>query len=216
MPIFKWILTGGLAAGAAVLLWVLAAMFADAPLGWLACVVGLVVGLAVRRTAVPRDAGTSAALLAVFITVGAIMGAKYAIASALIEGQFRAVREYEFVDEETMIATVADEVVLEYQEQNRPVQWPDEEMTWEDALWEEDYPPEIWQEATRRWQELSPTERSQRTAEHRGKIERIIETHVVAPRRGRAFRESFGSWDVLWIGMAVVLAFSMGRGPVDS
>jgi hypothetical protein len=108
------------------------------------------------------------------------------------------------LDREYVISFLADDVVDEYQELGVELEWPPGADP-ETRLSRDDYPIEVWEEATGRWQALSPAE--QRELEDTRAL-------VVTPAElwlGAAFY-TFSVWDLMWLGLAGMSAWRIGSG----
>jgi hypothetical protein len=163
----------GIAGGiAAAIIWVTFTSAFGREFGWLACAIGLSAGLAIRRfnPTITRGVAVSAAVLA---TIAVISSAKYFVASSLAAQRFAVLRsQLVTVDEDMMIATVADEIAQERLKANQPVAWP-AGMTYEDAMEQEDYPADIWAAARERWSKFTKGEQERRIAAHEDKLNHL-------------------------------------------
>jgi hypothetical protein len=163
----------GIAGGiAAAIIWVTFTSAFGREFGWLACAIGLSAGLAIRRFSprISRGVAVSAAVLA---TIAVISSAKYLVASSLAAQRFAVLRsQLVTVDEDMMIATVADEIAQERLKAKLPVAWP-AGMTYEDAMEQEDYPVDIWAAARERWSSFTKGEQERRSEAHEEKLSRL-------------------------------------------
>ena len=216
MGYIKWGLAGLLGAAAGVMVWTVAGELLQMELGWMAWVVGLLAGLGVRYAAREFTDGPAPGVVAVIIALAAIPVAKYHVAAPQMVAEAQEFWDgFAIVTDDSMIGTVADEIVLEYQAQAKPVEWPDEEMTWEDAFWPEDYPPEVWEQAAQRWANLTTREQERRRRDHEAKVLAVLETKM-QPVRAAAFRSSFGAWDLIWFCLASITAFRVASARSDA
>jgi hypothetical protein len=212
MQYLKWTAGGivGAAIGAAA--WLVASTLLELQLGSMICLVGVLTGLGVRRMSRDSDAQLLPAALAILVTLAVGIPAKYgaAIANFVPEHQeFWDSTTESSLDDEAMICTMADEIVLERENRNEKIHWPDPEMTLADAAFESDYPAEIWAEGKRRWEALSPDEQTARRDDRRHEVTAIVDQYQ-APKRTSAFRASFSSWDIVWFSAALIGAFWFG------
>ena len=118
-------------------------------IGWIAVIIGTVVGLACCAAA-KGDEGAESALIAVLITLLALVGGKYATVHAVVN---------RYSDEDLAVAAVADHVVWEFRRDGQSVRFP-KGVNPEKAIEESEYPADVWVEATRRWSDLSDQERA--------------------------------------------------------
>lgn len=199
--------TGGLIAA---LVWLAATYLFGREFGWLACGIGLAAGLAVRRYShSDRREAASAAMLA---TLAVAVLAKYFVATDLASKRFEPWRQQLVkIDEETMIATVADEIAQERLLRNEPVAWPPG-ITYEDALAQEDYPSDVWQAAVQRWSAFSSGEQERRIAEHQKRLDDLasrLSNRLAKPRMAAAYSPSGFAWPLA--GMCVALGCTVLR-----
>ncbi len=209
MEFLKWLGGGVVGAAIGAGIWVGASVLLNAHLGFLMIGVGVLTGLGVYWMSRESDAHFRPAILAVIIALPVGVFAKYSAATTTMVSEYQTFWDNtaaSSVDDDAMIGTMADEVVLEIQERGETVEWPDPEMTYEDATWEEDYPPEIWEEGRERWEALSADEQQDRIDERAAKVAAIIYGHQ-APEREAAFKETFARWDILWLCATLAAAF---------
>jgi hypothetical protein len=117
------------------------------------------------------------------------------------------------ITSEDIIAGFADEVAEAREEAGKTVQWP-AGMTFEDASTQYDYPQDIWQEAKARYDKLPPTEQQELIAEEQEMISSFMEI-MSSEVKDAGFRESFGPFDLLWLGLAAFTAFKVGSAEAD-
>lgn len=107
---------------------------------------------------------------------------------------------------------LADDVVDEYAQQGRSVEWPpgmDRDSAWRQPH----YPADVWAEAASRWEAMSPQQRDEYAAKVQDELRagqvmwaRLNESKLVS----EAFLASFAPYDLLWIGLAVVTSWRLG------
>lgn len=185
-------IAGGVAAAA---IWYIATLILGRELGWLACAIGLAAGLAVRRSSAESERwiAVSAAMLAAFAVM---MSTKYVVAASVAAQKFSVLRsELVVADEETMVATVADEIAQERMQAGLPVTWP-QGMTYEDAMVQADYPSDIWNAARQRWSGCTRGEQQQRIAQHEQKLNALANEL----QRRMAKRDVAAAYGVLGLG----------------
>jgi hypothetical protein len=112
------------------------------------------------------------------------------------------------VDEEAMIASMADEVAKEYAAKGKTINWP-AGKSYDEASRKADYPPEIWSEGVRKWLEFPEPVRQQKLVERLQMVAKLDEL-VRNPTPG--FGALFSGWDFLWFGLAAMTAFKVGEG----
>ncbi len=207
----RWML-GGMAGGAVgIIIWVLVGYSSNYEVGWIAWGVGFLVGVGVRYAAylVDQEESEAQGFLAGAIAIGSIVAAKYILYLMVVNSsaaaELRETAQSIHFDEESMIASVADEIVQNRMRQNIPVPWPPG-MTLESASRQADYPPRIWREAAARWNQMSPIEQEEKRSRLRLMAEALIS--ISTP----SFKEYFSPWDLLWFGLATVTAYKIGVG----
>jgi hypothetical protein len=227
MSLIKMVV-GGLAGGLiGAAIWAAIGYFTGYEVGWIAWGIGFLAGLGVsvtgsqevarfdkvqRKMVVERTAadGPLAGAVAAIAAVLSVLVGKYAVIHLLVASP-SSLEEY--LDDETMIASIADEIVFEQEAQGRNVEWP-EGVDPEEAYLKDDYPPAIWSEAEGRWNALSPGEREARKSLQADAIGAAMSSAPGA--RGAVFLASFGLFDVLWFGLAAVTAFKIGASSGSS
>jgi len=205
---------GGAVVGATVgaAIWIGASAILNGPLGCLIVLIGVLTGVGVNRMSRNIDSDIIPAILAVLVALGGGLLARY---NAVVMTMVPEHREFwdktskSSLDEESMIASMADEVILERQSRNEAIDWPDSEMTFEDATWKEDYPPVIWEAGRQRWTALSAEEQQDRIHARAAQVAEVIDGYQ-APELRAAFSDSFSSWDLIWFGAALAAAFAIG------
>lgn len=210
MNILKWLIAGtvGGAVGAAV--WAAIAYYASFEIGWIAWGIGGLVGICVRVAAGTDDdlAGIVAAALAAL----SVIGGKYAATSMHVDDAFAeasgAVAE---IDDDSAIMFIADQIIEQRLAAGEQIAWPGDVEAVEDAMEEADYPPEIWADAASRWDGLSPTEQADRKHQMAVYFKGQMESFRASVQE-EAFLETFGLFDVLFFGLAVATAFTVGSG----
>jgi len=204
------VIGAGLAAGllgAAV--WAGVAYATNRELGLVAWGIGGVVGLAVRVAAREWE-GVGPGGIAAGVAVLAVAVGKYAAVSLLIGKAVGGITVV--VTDQDMIREAAEEVVKERVAQGKRVAWP-AGMTAETATKPEDYQRDVWAEATKRWNAHPAAERAA-LIDEKQKQERKQLDATLAGMKGELFRRSFGPFDILWFGLAVVTAARLGAGTV--
>jgi hypothetical protein len=204
----KWAL-GGLAAGVVGAgIWAGIAYATQHEIGWIAWGVGLLVGLGVRLTAGEED-GPAPGVTAAIIAILAIVAGKYLAIHLLIAKETSNLGNSK-ASAQDMIASEASDICMERMSKNQRINWP-RGVTLETATEQKDFPPDVWNEATARWQQLGPDEQKKRIQEHEKEYKAVVDT-LTGQIRKVAFKESFGLFDILWFVLATVTAFKVGSG----
>jgi len=221
----KAVLFGVVAALAGAAAWGGIAYVTNFEIGWIAWGIGLLVGFAVMFGC-GAQAGTTSGVLAVVLTCLSIVAGKYAAVELVIQkqlnsgemNQIMAEELARYDDDEYVVSFLADEAVASREEAGDTVHWPAgvDPMA---AAAQSDYPSDIWAEADRRWQAMTPTQRQAYRADLRRSYEQGIdvllrETHDAAVAEG--FVASFGLFDVIFFGLGAVTAFKVGSGVGES
>ncbi len=176
---------------------------------WIAWGIGGLVGFGCATGG--RDRGTASGSIAVVITVLSILAGKYITADLMVRKEIGAALEMleeleaeSQQNDEAMIAHLADEVFAERAEDLPGVASPGDSRDGEVEA--PDYPEEVWQEATARWEAMSPDEREDFRASIVTRIRDDLEVARGAFTR-EAFKGSFGLMDLLFFGLAIVTAY---------
>ena len=207
----------GGAIGAAI--WAGIAVGTGYEIGWIAWGVGILAGLGAFLGA-KRQGSPAVGGIAVLVAIVALLGGKYATVQLLIdkelgnEQQIIAEEIRRLDDPEVLMSYVADEVVQEYIQADRPVNWPagvDPDFAYAAG----DYPADVWTDAEARWSALSDTER----AAYRADLEESIRVNITAGLplyradiAKQGFLNSFSPMDAIFFLLAIVTAFKLGAG----
>jgi hypothetical protein len=203
-------LIGGLVGGAiGAGVWAGIAYGANLQIGWIALGVGILVGLGVAVGW--REGGVGAGLLATVITIGSLLAGKYLTVTLLINKEAASIEEdaVASVNQESMLVSIADNVVRKREEAGETIEWP-RGVTLETAQQESDYPPEIWTEARSRWDVMSAEERD----ELRDTLIALRLAFVDAMKGAAAkegFVQSFSFIDAIFFLVAVATAFKIAE-----
>ncbi|HEX8875650.1 MAG TPA: hypothetical protein VF777_02815 [Phycisphaerales bacterium] len=197
---------GGLLGAA---LWAGVTYYTDREFGWIAWIVGALVGAltgAFARDEASPMTGAAAALIAlVSIAVGkfAVIHIYATKASEKIHSAYR-------VTDEIAVQAIADQVVEEWEKNSKPVNWP-EGMSKDEAAEEKDYPKEIWSDAQGRWTAMSASQqqtyKQDLEAHHHEKMDEVI-----AAMEAEAFKKSFDLLDIIFALLAIASAYKLGTG----
>lgn len=197
---------GGLLGAA---LWAGVTYSTDREFGWIAWIVGALVGAltgAFARDEASPMTGAAAALIAlVSIAVGkfAVIHIYATKASQKLHADYR-------VTDEIALVAIADQVVEEWEKNSKPVKWP-EGMSKDEATEEKDYPKEIWSDAQGRWTGMSASQqqsyKQDLEAHHHEKMDEAI-----AAFEAEAFKKSFDLLDIIFALLAIASAYKLGAG----
>ncbi|MGD8600327.1 MAG: TerB family tellurite resistance protein [Gemmatimonadota bacterium] len=207
-------LVGG-AIGAAV--WAVVVVLTGYEVGWIAWGVGGLVGFGVAKgNADGGRSSTAAGVLAVVIAALAIVAGKYAGIVTTMPSDDEIVGMFvdRFDDEEYVVSYVADEVVAEYVQEGRQVDWPAGSDP-SQASSRADYPVDVWAEAEARWGMRSEEDRAAyRDSLEAQTVESVQENmpEIRSAVAGGGLMGSFAPMDVLFFGLAMVTAFGIGSG----
>jgi phosphate/sulfate permease len=204
----KGIIAGVCAGFAGAAVWALIAWLTGYEIGWIAWAIGAAVGAAVAW----GSEGTPAmGIAAVVISIVAILGGKYLTVELFLAQQNDMIaQELSTVLEtdEYAIASLADEIAAEIEENGGTVEWPEVEDS-EDVTIQEEYPAEIWAQAEKAWDEKTPAEKE----EHKNAIQQNIEEGLAMMNsyaRKEGFRASFSLFDALFFFLAIGTAYKIG------
>ncbi len=191
-------------AGAAV--WAAISHFTGFEIGYLAWGIGLLVGLGFAAGL--RGSGSVfTGVLAAVVALGAVTAGKYAAAVWDVDAYVKQ-NPPPAVSRELVVSFIADDVVEEYRQADRSLDYPPNADT-EFPESESDYPADVWAEATARFDALSPQEQQAKTDD----VDAFMRQNVAAFREAATadmFKASFSAFDLLWAFFAVATAFRLG------
>ena len=214
MALLRWIIGGFIGGAIGVLIWVTFGYMTEYEGRAIAWGVGFLVGAGVRYGAhlSNQEEGIAQGALASLMAIGAIITAKYLLLSILIGNSQSSIDDTLKLarailsGDEGVIASFASEMAAEKIARGETINWPPG-MSFETASNRWDFPPEIWQQAETRWQQLGKE----------GQIRERTQRLTLAPRGSGAastprMSEMFSPWDILWFGLAAVTAFRVAVG----
>jgi hypothetical protein len=208
----RWLIGGVIGASIGIAIWVAVRYFTNYEVGYIALGVGFLVGMGVRYGADSGGDGASIGqgLGAAALALGAVVAAKYIAFSLLVAGvnteMLREIQNEIRIDDEAMIASLADETAKQLEDQGKKVAWPPG-MTYDDASKKADYPPEIWRNAETQWKQLGEEEQQKRR-QATAALSVIVSDALTAT----SFSSEFSPWDILWVVLATFTAFKLGVG----
>ena len=231
--------TGAVGGLIGMAIWGVVMYATEAEWGILAILVGALAGTGVRFGASRWDFGwwpalTAVSIAAIAIAGGKLIGMNLVLQSVAGEVQreaetFQAAFTVETMTHENMlISEIADTVAYEWEEQRGgELAWPEDY----DDDWELDpenvskmYPPDVWAEATKRWQALSDEEKQRRRDEQ---VQLVEEQAKAAEEFAAALEDAdfsigvsearslFSPFDLLWFALACGGAFQIAAGWED-
>lgn len=203
------IVAGALGAAA----WAAIAHYMNYELGFMAWLVGGAVGFA-AATAARGEATQLTGLMAAGVAVLAVVGGKYAAVHAGVAHALGSSAGELTMTDEDMKVRLADDVVREFEAANRPVVWPQGKDI-DSAESQADYPADVWAEATKRWDALEPSEQADRKAAAEAQA-KVVLSVLSGTIEKKAFLSSFRMIDILFFLLAIVTAFKVGSGGLDS
>lgn len=198
--------------GAAI--WAGIVYYADYEIGLLAWGIGAAVGYGMLA-GVKENPGPASGTIALVIALLSIVGGKYIAIELLyndIDTEMNWDKELaDFNSDETYATTyVADGIVAEYRAEGKALDYPPG-ADLEVPQSEDDYPADVWKEATTRWQAMSADERQTFGEESIAANKAAWET-ISTELRTDGFLASFSMFDVLWFVLGGASAYSLGAG----
>jgi phosphate/sulfate permease len=193
-------------------LWAAIAYYAEMELGLLAWGIGAAVGAAMMA-GVKERAGSASGVAALVIALVSIVGGKYfavELAFGDVDSEWEQEAERMANDEEYTISWLADDVILEYEEAGKPINYPpgaDIDMPETKA----DYPADVWAEAEQRWAAMSPKEQEDFRADVLEEYKAFYDDFA-GEIKTEGFLASFSLFDLLWFGLGGVSAYKLGAG----
>ncbi len=197
---------GGLGAG----LWAFISYQANLEVGWIAWIIGVLAGVGMMAGA-RAHAGFLTGALAAGIAVLCVAGGKYAAVSVLVDHHLKKVPSARVLaNDEYATAMIARDVVVEFKQSGKKVEWPQGEVP-DGPTSETEFPAPVWTEAQSRWQKMDAERQSQMKTDLAADIaEKMDEIRAFA--KEEIFKASFSLYDILWFFLAVGSAFKIGSG----
>jgi hypothetical protein len=222
MNLFKMALGGAVAGLVGAAIWAAIGYFTGLEIGWIAWGIGMLVGIGVRlvgsqeiatfdkvqrrmvRSRVGAEGPVAGSLAAVLAVISVLAG-KYALVHLFLSAPASSLED--FLDDDAMIASIADQIVVERESAGRAVSWP-AGVAADEAFEKADYPLDVWTEAEGRWSALPVEERENLKRAQAELLGAAFESLEGA--QSTMFAASFGVFDLLWFGLAAVTAFRLG------
>ncbi|HBE70856.1 MAG TPA: hypothetical protein DDW52_22145 [Planctomycetaceae bacterium] len=217
MPFIKWLIGGAIGAVVGGLVWVLLGYYANIEVGYVAWGIGILVGLGVRFAAHLDSIEESEfqGVVAAAIALLAVITSKFVVFYLLVSGPMSSIldeaAESSSIDDGTVMTMLADNVVEELEERGRTIRWPAGQNK-ETAVGEADYPPAVWKEASKRFENLTEADREDMLAERQQSLE---ELRSLLEAEMPTFTDTFSPMDALWIFLAVASAYKLASGGSD-
>lgn len=208
LPIIVGVIAG--LVGAAI--WATIAYLAHAEIGIVAWGIGGLVGFCVA-TAMKGEANQTSGALAAIIAVLAVVGGKYSAVYATTSKAASSIHATVHVTDDDMKVALADTIVEERLAANATLKWPQGKDA-SNAEAPEDYPRDVWAEASKQWDELTDQERTDRKKEAEAAHHKMIDAIVVGVNR-QAFWSTFGVLDIVFFVLAIITAFRLGSGGLN-
>lgn len=210
MAVLKWLIAGLVGAGIGGAIWVAVAYFANYEVGYIAWGIGLLAGLGVRRTMDASEINPGAGVAAVGAAMLMIAMSKYYVAHLAAKDL---VAQFGGKLWNDPVNHIAADVFKEKEAAGEAVVRPEIQMHETDPEGDPQitFGPEIRAEAQQRWDAMPEPERVKLLEEQRVQGE-AVEGAMVAKFRDMAFKASFGPFDLLWFGLAMMTAYKVGRG----
>lgn len=204
-------IAGGLL-GAAI--WAVVSYTTGYEVGWIAWGVGALCGAGMMIGLGNSDSGLLSGVVAVIIALAAIAAGKFAAIHFHVGQELNDVRASILqMPVEDAKVYLADQLVEEYTNAGKPLQWPAESDA-ETATEPEEYPTDLWQDVEARWATMTPEHQEQ----YRQAMidESLAATDMVHGFADAAiFVESFDFFDLIWGILAMFSAFKLGSGSAE-
>lgn len=204
-------------------IWAAVAHFLMIESGWIALIVGAIVGACVQAAA-GREANPVYGCMAALIAFCSIVGGKYLVVTVemneleeIASGSMATIEE-DIQNDEYVISWLADEVVEVQMSEGRTIYWPDHIDPFFDVPEAQvDYPADIWAEASGQWAMMSFEDRANyRQYVRESMVENIgAFTAEMGDLHTLFFISTFGILDIVFFGLAVVGAFRLASTPPD-
>jgi hypothetical protein len=209
----KWCIAGLLGGLLGAAVWAGIAYAIHAEIGWIAWGIGFVVGFCVRVSAGENEEGFAPGLTAAVLAILSVLGGKYAAVWMLVASMGIDTIQMQITPDD-MIEGFANEIAAERIGKGQKVAFSGGK-TLDDASGKADFPPDIWQQATAKWQALPAAEQQKRIAEQQEMMQMLVGA-VQGQIRQQGFWESFSLFDALWFLLAAGTAYKLGHGNISS
>lgn len=204
-PAWSWAGFGLVGGALASMIWITLAIATDSRPEYFTLLVALFCGLGVRLVAGERR-GWRPALVTLLCAVLLITFTQPAICYLLARNAACYFPNGK-IDARAMIIRIAHEVAQGLQQKGIPIAWPKHVPAGMEASYD-DFPEEIIDSAERIWDAKGPNEQQE---EMNSASRRLNAVHGY--RLSYFFTEAFRTFDAIWIGLALAIAFKAGWGP---
>lgn len=210
-------LIGG-AIGAAI--WAVIAYYTGREIGWIAWIIGAIVGGCTAAGAGEQRGGHTGLLAAVLALLSIAVG-KYATVHFIVERESakilapqRAKLDRSLTDDEAIVV-LANQKVIESQQDGKQLKWPkgvDENAEHESIA---EFPTDIAKSAKSNWNAMSDSDKQTFRDEFRRVAVAAFDEHIKTSKpkiEQEIFKQSFGMFDIVFGILAVITAFRLGSG----
>ncbi len=192
------------------LIWAGISYLINREIGWIAVGVGFLAGFGVRLGAGENE-GTTYGLLAVALSVLALIVGKYMAVSFIVSDFEKKLDQVAFiVTDEDMIQAKEKEVADDWTAKKKQVYAPD---TIPNQI-QKKYSTAVTAEAKKRWLAIPKAERESQLATETAKLNQAKKNFGDQARK-KGFSDSFTPWDILWFILAGLSALGIGAGRVE-
>lgn len=211
----KWLIAGGIGGLIGAAIWAGISYATNYEIGWIAWAIGGLVGAAVRISAGESEEGFAPGLTAAVVAIASVLGGKYAAYALLVASISGSDLPLE-VNADDMVVSFADDIAGERIARGQSVAFAGGK-TIETATSQADYPADIWQQASQKWQAIGPAEQQKQMAERREQMQQLA-TLLEGSLSSFAppFSETFSLYDALWFFLAAATAYKLGHGNIAS
>lgn len=226
LPIIGASIGGAIGAAA----WAAVVYFFNYELGILAAGVGFICGLGAIIGA--RGEGSAySGMVAVVVALVAIVVGKSAIhvmylatledMQSQIESEMASTVNADSLDEVQIYQGLVDEIAEERLNSRIAIDWPNPDMTLEEAYWPDDYPQDLINETTETWSSMSAADqtefkvaRASYLNESLLEYNQMLEEEIAAVKDVK-FTDTLSPFDALWAILALGAAWGVGSGGDD-
>ncbi len=221
LPIIGAVIGGAI--GAAV--WAAIAHFTGYEIGYVAAGVGTVCGIGAALTSGGGNAWAGA--VAVVVALLSIITGKTIVNEIYVEqlqefqqeiaSDMEETYTLDYFTEDDVILGFADDIIFDREDRGLPIVWPSEDMTWEDAMWPDDYPKDVIAQANEQWEEMSEEEQLDFRQARVDEMQQIADevNDIIAEEMETASSsvlDNLHPFDALWALLALAAAWQLGSG----
>jgi len=202
-------IVGGLVGGVVgAAIWAVVALALKSQSVWVAIGVGAIVGWCAAKAA-GLKASNATGMAAAAIALVAIFVGKFVAVSYIVDVKFTQRASNMTITDEMLKALLADEAVKDMDAAGTKLTWPPGLRGIPQK--QQDYPPEAWAEAERRWTLLPTAERESLRADYHSQVQ-ALSRDMTPDVRWEKFKKSFGFLDALAFLAALAAAWKFGSG----